>query len=133
MNISGRIFKIITEFDPFSSYKSMRLPARPFKPLDGVDTVESMKADRDYYKDMADEYVKMSKKQDQLMAEMKHRVLYLTVLFAAIEESPIANGLWEDLLLTLKLTCPDRDELMAKLRFMPPEEVIAILSPDELK
>jgi hypothetical protein len=68
-----------------------------------------------------------------LIRDMNKRVVYLTTLLLSINESQTTKTQWEELLMVLKLTVPDRHELNSKLNDKSPQEILMFLDEEDLK
>jgi hypothetical protein len=73
------------------------------------------------------------KDNQELILAMNKRVVYLTTLLLAINESETAKDMWEELRMVLALTVPDRLELNTKLKYAEPKEVLKFIDDEDLK
>lgn len=87
--------------------------------------------------DRRDAYIetltKEAKDNNDLLVKMNTRVVYLTTLLLSINESETTKAQWEELLMVLAMTVPDRKELNDRLKFADPVAVLKYLDDQDLK
>ena len=70
---------------------------------------------------------------NDLLVKMNTRVVYLTTLLLSINENETTKAQWEELLMVLAMTVPDRKELNDRLKFADPVAVLKYLDDQDLK
>lgn len=81
----------------------------------------------------SDRQLANDRKNQETMIKLHERVVYLTTLIVSINESETAKAQWEELLMVLQLTVPDRLELNKRLKYADANQVLTFLNDEDLK
>jgi hypothetical protein len=81
----------------------------------------------------SDRQMVTDRKNQETMIKLHERVVYLTTLLIAINESETTKSQWDELLMVLQLTVPDRHEINRKLKYADANQVLSFLSDEDLK
>ena len=79
------------------------------------------------------EQIKQMNDDRNLMNQITPRLAYLTTLLIAINDNETTKAQFEELLMTLALTVPDRQELVKKMHHVSPKYLLTFLEDSDLK
>ena len=82
---------------------------------------------------LIDQQVEQIRRERETMAKVVPRLAYLTTLLIAINESETTKAQFEELLMTLALTVPDRLELTNKMKNVAADYLLPFLEDKDLK
>lgn len=101
--------------------------------IDKPDTIEDLKQKLERRDKFIEQLTSEVKDNQDLILAMNKRVVYLTTLLLAIKESETSKSQFEELLMVLAMTVPDRLELNTRLKYAEPTAVLKFLNDEDLK